>query len=388
MVPLLVLIVAAAFYFVGFLLFGNTVNKEVSVEAGQGELSVSQFDSSNVASFYKVPSAEILNKPGSYKIKIKKYIFVYTSTLKVVDTTMPKGTAVSKVIWKGEELNPSDLVENIEDNTEVTVTFKNAPDLEKAGEQEAVLLLTDKGGNVLELSSMVTIKEDTEPPVITGAVNQRVYVGDTIAYRKNVSVTDNRDEEVELKIDSSNVNLSKVGDYTAVYSAVDSSGNLATKNVTVTVIEKTVSEEQVFEQADRILASITNDSMSKKEKAIAIYKWIRSNIGYRALPSSGDWLMSANEGFTKKSGDCYIYYAVSRALLTRADIDNIEILRTDKGHYWNMVNYGEGWYHFDTTPRSAGGDFCLVTDSYLEAYNAKHHSHFWDKSLYPATPLE
>lgn len=386
-----VIIVAALLivaYLLGYLIVGRTINKSAALEAGVDKLTISLFDNSEKASFKGEISEDMAKKPGEYKLKLKKYVYVFNVALKVLDTEPPKGTAVNHVLWKGEELKAEDFVTDIIDNTEVALSFKVQPDFQKVGQQAVVVVLKDEGGNTQEITSELTINEDLEPPVIAGVMNHSVYVGETLAYRKGVTVTDNRDEKVELTIDSSGVDLSKVGEYKATYSAIDSSGNKATKTITVTVVEKSVSEDTVYALADKVLANIIKGDMTAKQKAEAIYKWVRGGFQYRGQPASGDWLKSAYEGLTRKSGDCYVYYAVSRALLTRVGIDNIEIVRTDGGHYWNMVNYGTGWYHFDTCPRRTGGTFCLLTDAEIEAYSAKYNSHYWDKSLYPATPLE
>lgn len=145
---------------------------------------------------------------------------------------------------------------------------------------------------------------------------------------------------------------------------------------------------QVNEMAEQILAKITNASMNKTQKARAIYSWVRSNMRYVNHSEKGNWVKSAYTGFRTKRGDCYTYYSVSKALLDKAGIANLEVIRTDGHHWWSLVDCGNGWYHFDTTPRSAGGTFCLLTDAELENYSntTGRGSHKIDHSKYPATP--
>ena len=145
---------------------------------------------------------------------------------------------------------------------------------------------------------------------------------------------------------------------------------------------------QVDAMADQVLAKITNASMNKTQKARAIYSWVRSNMRYVNHSEKGNWVKSAYTGFRTKRGDCYTYYSVSKALLNRAGITNLEVIRTDGHHWWNLVDCGNGWYHFDTTPRSTGGTFCLLTDAQLESYSntTGRGSHKIDHSKYPATP--
>lgn len=157
--------------------------------------------------------------------------------------------------------------------------------------------------------------------------------------------------------------------------------------------DKSEMHRTVDAMADGVLAKIVNDSMSQREKATAIYSWVRGNLRYVSTSEKGDWVKAAYDGFRKKSGDCYTYYSVSLALLSRVGIPSIEVTRLDGHHWWNLINCGDGWYHFDTTPRSSGGTFCLLTDAQLMAYSNQHitgsypyGSHGFDTSLYPPTP--
>lgn len=235
------------------------------------------------------------------------------------------------------------------------------------------------------------VPTDTLPPVIEGAEDLEVFIGDTISYKKDVVVSDDSGEEVELEVDSSLVNLKVAGTYEVTYRATDSSGNTSIETVRILVKEKPegyVSEEEVYALADEILAEITNENMTKREVAQAIYNWARTHIGYVNSSEKEDWLKAAYQGFKKRSGDCFVYFSASQALLHRAGIENQGITKTGGGHYWSLINLGDGWYHFDTTPRVGDGDyFFMWTDAEIEAYSKSHkNSHVWDKSKYPATP--
>lgn len=152
--------------------------------------------------------------------------------------------------------------------------------------------------------------------------------------------------------------------------------------------EKTEMMHTVDALADQILAGIINDNMSESQKAAAIYSWIRGNLAYGASGTIGDWPQAAYEGLRRRRGNCYTYYATSLALLSRAGIPSIEVIRsTDNDHWWNLVYVDGNWYHFDTTPRAAGGNFCLLTTAQLMNYSNGHrNSHVFDQSLYPPTP--
>ena len=375
-------------YFAGERAVSASIKKKVILEAGDASIDIKLFESSGKGSFLTDINYIDTGIPGEYSIKIKKYLYTVASTLIVSDTVAPQGQAVDMTLWKGEKVEPDSLVAEVTDNTEVSVAFKEEPDFTKVGMQQVILILMDEAGNSTEIVSNLEVLDDKEAPVILGVKDIiTVYAGDTISYRTDVTVKDNSNRDIELNIDSSAVDNGTPGNYTVVYSAQDSAGNTATKKAIVKVMEKKVTEEEVYSLADKVLEKIIKDSMDKEQKARAIYSWIENNIGYVGKPTSYDWLKAAYDGFTKKKADCYVYYAVSRALLTRAGIENLEVVRKDGGHYWNLAKTDDGWYHFDTTPRFGGGEFSLLTDGQLKSYSDKHkNSHLFDTGNYPRTP--
>ena len=146
--------------------------------------------------------------------------------------------------------------------------------------------------------------------------------------------------------------------------------------------------------ADSLLSQIVAEDMDQAEQIQAIYDWARSAISYSGHSDKSDWYQAAWTAMTGRSGDCFNYFAVCKLLFERLEIPNIDVRKVrnsedDSDHFWSMVSIdgGESWYHFDATPRIGGGDFCMVTDAYLDEYSQAHkNSHNRDKSLYPATP--
>ncbi|HHZ12915.1 MAG TPA: DUF5011 domain-containing protein [Clostridiales bacterium] len=371
------------------------VHELVEVGVGTELLDIGLFlmDEKFTGDFVTDVSDIDLNHPGEYDIVINCDGRKFTSRLQIVDDIPPKADVVQQEIWLGDELDAQSFVENIEDHSEVTVSYKEKPNFNKVGSQEVSILLVDTSGNQTELKAPLVIVEDTEPPVIVGDNEKLVYVGEKVSYRKHVTVTDNRDENVDLNIDSSAVNLKKPGTYPVTYKATDSSGNTATKTINFIVKEKPknyVSEDEVNVLADQILANIIKEGMSQREKARAIYDWTRAHIKYvNDYENNTDWVRAAYDGIKNAKGDCYAFFGTAKALLTRAGIDNLDIVKKGGGHYWSMVNLGNGWYHYDTTPRRTGGEFFMLTDAQLEAYSKKNkNSHVWDRNKYPATPEE
>ena len=243
-------------------------------------------------------------------------------------------------------------------------------------------------------------KQDTLAPEISGAKDISVFVGDTVAYRKDITVSDNSDPNPTLSVDSSKVNLSKAGSYELLYTATDASGNTASKTVTVTVKEKPanyVDKETIYAAADKKLESLISEGMDTRQKVKAIYNWANGYIYYSGKSDKSDYLSEAYKVLKGGGTDCFGYFAVTKLLFERLDIPNIDVRKVknyngDSDHFWSLVSVdgGQTYYHFDATPRKGSGDyFFLVTDAQLDAYSDTHDKcHNRDKSLYPATPVE
>jgi len=151
------------------------------------------------------------------------------------------------------------------------------------------------------------------------------------------------------------------------------------------------SEEAYDQVVADVLGSITNSDMTKLEKAEAIFNYAKGKIRYTGTSDKSDWKKGAYTGMTAKKGDCFTYYAVSRALLTAAGIDNLTVTRQGgpTSHYWNLVNCGDGWYHFDATPRSSklpAFNSFMFTDEEAADYTARAGRNYFsfDGSLLPA----
>lgn len=221
---------------------------------------------------------------------------------------------------------------------------------------------------------------DTTEPVIEGK-DITVEMGTNVSYRKNVSVTDNSGVEPSLKIDNSQVNTSVPGIYPVYYTATDASGNAATVQVSLTVVErKDVTEEMVFQEADDLLAEIITPEMSQWDIAYALWNWCRKQIKYSySVGERSSIYAGAYEGLHDRKGDCYVYYATLAVLLDRVGIENMCVQRVGgtSDHWWNLVNIGDGWYHCDASPRNENHTYrCFMqTDEQLQWYTDYYKEH-------------
>lgn len=380
-------------------LFAN-VRGELTVEAGTTAVSPEEMlyqQDGEPVSFHSGVTQDQLKTPGTYPVTVLWHGKKCPAKIKVVDTVKPTATVVALSAMNTTP-DASRFVTDIKDVTNVTVSYKAEPDMTKAGDTTVTLLLTDTSGNVTELTATLTVIVDTVAPVLSGVKPVTVYLGSAVAYRSGVTVTDDHDPEPTLQVDSSQVDLDTIGQYKVIYTATDSSGNETKKETTVTVIEKkanAVDLDTIYATVDKLLAEIIKDGMTKRQQVVAIYNWARTNLGYSGHSDKSDYLQGAYVMMTKRSGDCFNYYAVTKLMLDRLGIDNIDVRKVknhsaDSDHFWSLVSLDDGktWYHFDSTPRVGNGDdFCLVTDAFLDAYSAAHENcHNRDKSLYPATP--
>ncbi len=393
------------------------------------------------------------DRPGRYHAVGETDGILTLLTFRIEDTVPPFARAVSIDVPMGGEIPLSALVSDLFDATKVTVLPERDPDPFTPGRQEIALILTDESGNVSELTSTVyvhavaaltevapgmsrealasflladapevslapffsasSLKEgdnripltgefgtftvtlrvkDMTPPVISGVADITLSAGSTILYRKGVRAYDEADGELELLVDSSEVIPSVPGEYAVYYSATDSSGNGTTVTAKVTVLRETKTANG--ETADAILSSIILPGMSEREKARAVYQWVRNNLYYStaAVYLMGNFDGAVASGFAYRSGNCYTYSAICSLLLDKLGIENMQIHRADMTdpHYWNLVKIGGEWYHLDACPQYPGyeKEVFLLKDSdlaYYSTYFVKGYYDF-DPSLYPPTP--
>lgn len=369
------------------------VKSSVQVEAGSiMDVQPEDFVDNDVINVMVISDLSKLDisEPAVYPVQIEVDGKTYNSNIDVVDTTPPIATSVDMETWKGDAVLPIDFVNNVYDLSPYKVEFSQQPDFDRVGSQEVFVIVEDFYGNKTEVKSILEVKDDTEPPVFYGITDKTVYEGDTISYRKGVSVRDNRDTDVSYQIDSSNVNLNKVGSYQVYYTAEDLAGNKAKEIANITVEPFTVEEAKLYAKVDPILEKITKDDMTQREVAYEIYKWIKDHVAYTGSSDKTDWMKEAYRGIVNGVGDCFTYYAVAEAMLTRAGIDNMRVTRVGgrTSHFWNLINCGDGWYHFDTCPNKDKIPTFMLTDAEVEAYTISRGNNYYnfDRSLYPATP--
>ncbi|MCM1185172.1 MAG: hypothetical protein NC251_07205 [Lachnoclostridium sp.] len=363
----------------------SKVKGSVTVEVGSKPPSVQAFASTGEASFLTDVQAIDYSQVGEHEISLKVDGETYVSVLRVVDTVPPKVQVKDVESFLLYHLDPQEFALKIEDATQVTAAYKSEPDWTKTGTQKVEIVFADQGNNETVAEANLTLKQDTQKPKIQGAKDIKAFIGDSVAYRKNVTVEDNC-PDCELTVDTSKVDLNTEGTYDVTYTAKDLAGNTDSVTIKLTVAKREYDLDTVNELADEILAEIIKPGMTDKEKLRAIYNYNLTHIGYVNDSEKEDYVKAAYQGFTEGRGDCFVYASAAKVLLTRAGITNMDIEKIPAAtlHYWNLVDIGDGWYHFDTTPRKDHPTIFMWTDEQLMDYSEKHNkSHNYDHSLYP-----
>jgi hypothetical protein len=359
------------------------------------DFNVTEPDADYLLRFVTDLSRLNLNEPGWHDIDLELNGVVFTSTLRLVDTTPPHAVAADVTVRQGQTAEPGDFVRYVFDVSPVMVSFApgSEPDVFTPGIYEVEVILEDSHGNRAYKTAVLTVLADTTPPQIHGTADIEVMLGGTIMYRRDVTAYDSFGNSLPFTVDSDEVDLNTPGEYVVVYRAVDANGNQALETITVTVVE--VEEAMLDGMLQTVTDRIIQEGMTQREMARAIYNWVRSNISYVSEAPKNSVYEGAYRALKYRSGDCFIFYAISEVLLTRVGIPNMRITRIESAttrHFWNLVNADdEGWYHFDTTPTAVQGlDRFMFTETQAQEYTAilldgtrSRDYYTYDRELYP-----
>ena len=396
---LLITIIGAG---VGLIVFYNMksdlVYSEVYVEAGTSECDVTEFLKRSEPSAHFTDDSKFDPRvPGDYELKIawKMPIFgnvTNTTTLHVQDTVAPEVTLSEDTVEmyvNAQAPSAADLVESVNDVTNCTIDFAEKYDFTKDGEFDIAIVVIDEAGNQTVCTVPCKVIADTTPPVINGVEPLQIAQGDAISFKKNIEVIDDIDDNPTLEVDSSEVNADKRGVYNITYIARDAAGNETKKSTTVKIVSAKISEateENVNALADAVLEDIIKDGMDQKAQAKAVFNWVVNNITYSESAGIDDLYSAAYKGMYYHVGDCTVKQKTAEVLLNRLGIKNMEIekIRDTRGHYWLLIDIGEGWYHYDPNLQLDGTLIFYWHDADLWAYsNAHKNTHNYDPSKYP-----
>lgn len=152
------------------------------------------------------------------------------------------------------------------------------------------------------------------------------------------------------------------------------------------------SKSALDEVVQTILSSITTPNTDKAQQCNEIYYYVKGCISYGGISVKSDWRKAAYWGFTTGTSDDFTFYACSRALLEGAGFQVKEVKREGgdltEAHSWCLVNYNDGWYHFDPFPHLKSDpvfNCCLASDQQLANFDAGAGRDYYafDEDAYP-----
>lgn len=143
---------------------------------------------------------------GNYTVTYQIKDYKKTCIVSVKDTKAPKLKVKTYTTDLKEDVKPNSFVESVEDDSKVTLSFKNK--VTKDEKQTVTIIAKDAYGNCTMKDTTLTLKKDTEKPVIsTDPIH--VYTDSKPNYKSYIEVTDNLDLNPKIKIDSSKVKIKK-----------------------------------------------------------------------------------------------------------------------------------------------------------------------------------
>ena len=238
-------------------------------------------DDEDIMDYLLIDSKVKNDKPGTYTVSYSVTDSDnQTTTKKMTVTVKPDLPPVihaedSINIKQGEKFNPSDwytAFDEIEGDLTKKVTVEgNDVEEDIPGEYSLTLRVEDRKGQVTVKTIKVTINKDLAPEI--NASDITIYANSDFKPLDYAVAFDEEDGDIskKIKVDSSNVNINKVGEYNITYSVEDSYGNKVNKTIKVNVIEdlgeapiihaedKTIVVGQKFNELENITASDKED---------------------------------------------------------------------------------------------------------------------------------
>ena len=357
----------------------------VEIEAHEGLLDVSELALEGEYSDARISWQFTPDVPGLHVIIVLLDGQENYALIEVKDTTPPT-LEVQRTDGFLKRPLPAEAFAYVSDVTGTTLEYLDEPDWTEEL-QDVTLVATDAAGNRTERTFTLTLAPDTDPPEIYGVVDRIAYVGEPIAYLKEVYAEDNADGRTEITVESK-VDTQTPGRYGVVFTTEDAVGNRASASCTYTLVAATVSEEDVRALAQGVLREIITDNMVRAEQLKAVFDYVRSHVHYVGDSDKTDWRKEAVRGFKTGRGDCFTFYSVTRALLDELGVEYMSVTRLGGAtrHYWTIVNLGTGWYHFDTTISSSHQSKCFMWTN--EQCQIKPHFWRFDRSKYPEIATE
>ena len=383
----------------------KNLKKEVVIEAGS-RINIEDFfvECPDDARFITDISGIDTKIPAVYKLKVfYSETFEKEVYLKIEDRTGPRGVALpkkqfTKVRWP----EASECVGYLYDLSGIAkVEYQDEhPEINETGDYMVPVVITDWYNNSTVIDVPFQVIDDRTAPVIKGVHDLESNGNpDELDFYNGITVSDDYDPFPIMKVDDSQVNYSEEGEYEVTYKAIDMVGNIRNvkAKLTVKLPEESDSSSESssggsggggggysygdpYSLASRVLSGLWGGS--DVATARNIFNWVHGHIYYQTVYGSQSYESAAYRGFSRRNGDCYVFYSCAKMLLDLAGIPNLMVKRypvTSNGHYWNLVYLNGEWYHCDATVfRAHPSVYFMCTDAQI----ADSYHHF-NGALYP-----
>merc|ERR1711871_1535647 len=173
------------------------------------------------------------------------------------------------VVKVGDEYVDAGAISNDRFEGSIEVVVASNVDTTKVGVYKVLYTATDSSGNVSTLERTVAVV-DTTPPVIEMLGNAEVESQFGEEYSDaGARAFDLYEGEIEVTVDNQ-VNIYEVGAYKVVYTASDSSGNVATAERTVTIVDTTAPVIEMLGDIE-VVVKVGDEYVDAGAKAIDLY---------------------------------------------------------------------------------------------------------------------
>lgn len=312
-----------------------------------------------------------VNTVGEHTITVTSGDAQEDCVITIQDTTRPDLKLQNVRRQPGESVEAKDFVVSVSDlsgEPEIRIVGE-LPDCSGNGTHTITIEAKDAYGNVTSKEATLWVSDNLNPPEIEGAEEAMVVEKHSAPdFLEGVYAEDDVDGEIDVIVDTSDLDLTAAGTYYITYSAMDSSGNTGTYKRKVTVEPD---EEDTAAMVKEIAESLPDDPE-------AIRDYVHDNIAYSSHWGGDDPVW---HGLTVNSGNCYVHANTLKALLDYKGYETQLIWVTNKSHYWLIIKLDEGWRHIDSTPSYQHEKVGLGTDKVrYQNLNGRN----WDRSQWPA----
>lgn len=182
--------------------------------------------------------SKVKNGIGLYPVVVTYLGKDYKFYIKVEDTTKPKVKLKSSTFnyLKNEKIDPLDLIESVDDNSDVVAYFidddgnrQNTLKYSESGSYIVKMEVEDASGNQAAVLRVKIVVSNTKKinPTLIGVEDIELTKGSTFSPLKGVEATDGKGNDItsQIKILKNNVNTKKEGTYNVIYFVSNNDGN-------------------------------------------------------------------------------------------------------------------------------------------------------------------